>query len=89
MVNTLLLPTIAAVIYSLAKAFEIFYIEKEKIVPVKDIVKDGIIVLVVTLISNIFLSGFSGQLNQFMNVITDNKGVLPESVSVFTDTPGF
>jgi hypothetical protein len=89
MTGLFIIPILAAIIFCGVKFVECYYIEKEKVVPLKDIVRDGMLVLLAAFVANGVVLGVEGHFKQFMNVVTDNKSGFPESVSVFTDTPGF
>jgi hypothetical protein len=79
---------IITTLFMAVKAFEMKYIDKEW-KPMKQIVRDGIVVFLCSLVGSFFYLNLDGSLMDFMNVVTENKSFNMSATQVFTDEPGF
>ena len=57
--------------------------------PLKELMRDTLIVLMCSAISCFFYFSFSENITGLINVVTDNKVVTPATTQIFTDEPGF
>lgn len=85
----LIISVLVTVLFFVVKFVESRYLEKENPRPLKDIVRDTIIVLVSSLMGCFIYFNLNSKINEFFNIITETKVLTPESTMVFTDSPGF
>ena len=87
----LVVSILVTVLFFVIKFVETRYLEKDpaKQQPLKDTVRDTIIVLCSSLVACFVYFNLNTRLNEFFNVITETKVLNPESTMVFTDAPGF
>ena len=87
----LIVSLLVTVLFFVAKFLETRYLEKdpENQRPLKDTVRDSIIVLCSSLVACFIYFNLNSRLNEFFNVITETKVLNPDSTMVFTDAPGF
>ena len=76
------------VLYFVAKIMEMKFIDKE-LKPLKFLIRDSVIVFCSSMVSLFAFSSMNGSVNDFMNVVTNNKSLNLASTEVFTDEPGF
>lgn len=83
-----LIAIFTTILFVLLKLVEMKYLDNE-IKPLKFIVRDAVIVGVSSLFAAFGFFYFKGYFNEFLNVVTENKGVNVEATQIFTDAPGF
>ena len=85
----IVVPIFISLLFFLAKFIEMKYINKE-VKPLKFMIRDTLIVFVVS-VSSLFLYGrFQIPIQEFMNVVTNTKTIPMEiHPEIFTDNPGF
>jgi uncharacterized protein YacL len=88
MENFILIAIISTILFLIIKFLEMKYLEKE-LKPMKEIVRDGIIVFISTIISAYGMHFSKNSITDFFNVITENKVMNTEATQIFTDTPAF
>jgi len=77
-------------LFALVKFGEYKFLQKEKEkTPLKDIVRDLLIVLVSSLAGSYIYFNFQDSINEFFNVVTDSKVLNNAATQVFTDKPAF
>ena len=76
------------ILFFLLKVFEMKYLEKE-FKPLKYIVRDAAIVFSSSLGAAYGFFYMKGSINDFFNIVTENKTLNMEATQIFTDTPGF
>jgi len=76
------------VLYFVAKIMEMKFIDKE-LKPLKFLIRDSVIVFCSSMVSLFAFLSMNGSVNDFMNVVTNNKSLNLASTEVFTDEPGF
>jgi len=75
-------------IFFIMKVLEMKYIQKE-IRPLKDTIRDSVIVLGSSMVSLSLFYYAGGSLNDFFNILTDKKTLNPSATEIFTGEPGF
>lgn len=88
MENLFLIAIFTTVLFIGIKIAEMKYLEKE-MKPLKEIVRDGVIVFVSTIVSLYVFMFSNNSITDFFNVITENKVMNAEATQIFTDSPGF
>jgi len=79
---------IITLLFSIAKIVEMKYVEK-KWTPVKYVIRDAMMVFIAAFVGLFGFLQMNGTLNDFMNVITENKSLNLKATQIFTDEPGF
>lgn len=74
--------------YVACKVFEMKIIEKEW-KPLKVIVRDAVIVLICTSFAGFIVFNIDGTINDFFNIITQQKVLDIDASPIFTGEPGF
>lgn len=85
------IPILVAFLFTLAKTFEMKYIEKEA-KPLKYIIRDALIVFLITAIVFFIYMNFSNKIYEFFNIVLDNKTMpisMNQAPEIFTDMPEF
>lgn len=85
----LIVSVVVTVLFFVIKFLESRYLERENPRPLKDILRDTIIVMVCSLLGCFVYFNLNTKINEFFNIITETKVLTPESTMVFTDSPGF
>ena len=80
--------TFVTVVFCLAKFIEIKYFHEE-IKPLKDVVRDCVLVLLSSLGGSFVYFHFQSYIRNFFNVVTETKVLNSVATEVFTDTPSF
>ena len=88
MEKLLVVSGLIAFIFFLLKMLEMKYILKEW-KPLKHTIRDSVYVFISGFLCLFVFLNISGSVNDFMNVITDNKSMNLKATQVFTDEPGF
>jgi hypothetical protein len=79
---------LVVLIFCLAKFLEMKYLEKEW-KPLKNLVRDAIIVFSSTSIGAYIYFHMDGSMKDFLNIVTENKSLNVAAPQIFTDEPGF
>jgi len=90
MENIFIISLLTTFLYSLAKIVIMKFVDKE-MQPLKELVKDAVIVFSTSLIAVYVFSHMDGNMTNFLNVITDTK-TIPAGLGaseIFTDVPTF
>jgi len=88
MENLFLLAFFATLLFLFIKFLEMKYVDKE-FKPLKFIMRDGLIVFVSTACAGYTFFHMNSSIDNFFNVITENKKLQPEATQIFTDVPAF
>ena len=80
--------TIITVSFCLSKFIETKYFMDE-VKPLKDIVRDCLLVLMCSIAGSYFYFHFQTTIRDFFNVVTETKVLNHASTQVFTDSPSF
>jgi hypothetical protein len=86
--NIFIIPIFTTIFYCLGKFIEIKYIEKTK-VPLKNIVRDALIIFVCSLSATFIYFNMIDVINNFFNVVTENNVAFGSTTEVFTGHPEF
>lgn len=85
-----LVAVIVTLIYALVKFGEYKFLQRDdEKTPLKDIVREIIIVAMSSLAASYIYFHFQGTINEFFNVVTDAKVLNQANTQVFTDKPNF
>jgi hypothetical protein len=83
------IPIFASLLFFLAKIIEMKYVDKET-KAIKFMVRDTILVFLITCASVYLYSNFFNTIQGFMGMVTNTKVVpVPVMPEIFTDSPGF
>jgi len=88
MENLFLFAIFTTILFVLLKLVEMKYLEQE-FKPLKYIVRDAVIVFSSALTASYGFFYMKGSINDFFNIVTENKTLNMETTQIFTDTPGF
>jgi hypothetical protein len=88
MENLFLIAMITTVLFIGIKFIEMKYLEKE-MKPLKELVRDGLVVFVSTIVASYGFVYSNSSINDFFNIITENKVMNTNTTQIFTDNPGF
>ena len=88
MEKLLVLSSIITLLFSMAKIVEMKYVDKNW-KPLKYIIRDAFMVFIAAFVGLYGFLQLNGTLNDFMNVITENKSLNLKATQIFTDEPGF
>lgn len=88
MENVLIISVLITFLYVCVKFIEMKFINKEWI-PLKHLVRDSLILFSCSIATTYFYFYFEPNVNEFFNVVTDNKAITPLNTQIFTDEPGF
>ena len=88
MEKNFILSIITTCLFVAIKILEMKFVDKEW-KPLKNIIRDAVIVFVCSMIGSIFLFQMDGSITDFLNVVTDNKTFNMSATQIFTDEPGF
>jgi|UniRef100_A0A6C0HVD2 hypothetical protein len=82
-------PIFACILFLLVKIIEMKFVEKE-ITSIKFMVRDTIVVFLVTTVSVFLYGTYFHSIHDFMNMVTNTK-TIPVVIApeIFTDSPGF
>lgn len=75
-------------LFCLTKFIEVRYL-KEDAKPLKETVRDGLVVMVCSIVGTFIYFQASGTISDFFNVVTETKVLNPATTQVFTDSPAF
>jgi len=88
MENLFLFAIFTTILFVLLKLVEMKYLEKE-FKPLKYIVRDAALVFSSSLAAAYGFFYMKGSIDDFLNIVTENKTLNMETTQIFTDTPGF
>ena len=88
MEQVVIISILISILYLGVKILEMKYIDK-KMKPMREVVRDTIIVFIVSVISTFFYFKMNVNISNFLDVVTDSKTLLPSATHVFTGEPGF
>jgi hypothetical protein len=88
MEQVIIISILVAILYLGIKVVSMKYIEKQ-FKPLRDIVRDTIIVFISSYISTLFYFKMNVNISNFLDVVTDSKTLIPSTTQVFTGEPGF
>ena len=88
MEKLLIFALVITTVFSVFKILEMKYLEKD-MKPLKFVIRDAVIVFVSSFATLSINSMFGGNMQDFMNVITDTKTLDAVNTQVFTGEPGF
>ena len=88
MEKLLVFALVITTVFSVFKILEMKYLEKD-MKPLKFVIRDAVIVFVSSFATLTVNSMFGGNIQDFMNVLTDTKAMDAASTQVFTGEPGF
>lgn len=80
---------VTTLLFVLAKFVEYKYFQNEDKKPLKDTVRDTLIVMVCSLASSSLFFQFQGSIHDFFNIVTESKVINDAATQVFTDKPNF
>lgn len=85
----LFVPILSAVIFLFVKLVEMKYVDQET-KPLKFVIRDVIVVFVVSCASLFVYQRFFVSIHDFMSMVTSTKSIpMPIAPEIFTDSPGF
>jgi hypothetical protein len=76
-------------LFVLAKFIEYKYFQGEEKKPLKDTVRDTLIVMICSLASSYVFFQFNDSIHDFFDVVTESKVASGAATQVFTDKPNF
>ena len=76
------------VLFCLTKFIEVRYLNEDP-KPLKETVRDGLVVMVCSIIGTFIYFQCSGTISDFFNVVTETKVLNSANTQVFTDSPAF
>jgi len=88
MENLFLIAVVSTLLFLIIKFVEMKYLDEE-MKPMKVIVRDAVIVFVSSIVASYGFVYSNSSINDFLNVITENKTMNMDSTQIFTDNPGF
>ena len=88
MEKLLVFALVITTVFGIFKILEMKYLEKD-MKPLKFVIRDAVIVFVSSFATLTVNSMFGGNVQDFMNVLTDTKTLDAASTQVFTGEPGF
>jgi hypothetical protein len=88
MEKLLFISALIALMFFIFKMLEMKYIDKE-MKPLKNVIRDSVFVFISSLGCLFVFLTFNGSINDFMSIITADKGSNLKATEIFTDEPGF
>jgi hypothetical protein len=88
MEKALILSVFITIMFFVLKLFDMKYISKEW-KPMKTVIRDSLLVLVGSTFSVLIYFLTNGRMNDFFNILTENKTLKPSATEIFTGEPGF
>ena len=76
------------VLFCLTKFIEVRHLNEDA-KPLKETVRDGLVVMVCSIIGTFLYFQCSGTISDFFNVVTETKVLNSANTQVFTDSPAF
>ena len=90
MEQVFIIAVIITILYCVSKFIEIRFLSNDrKPKPMKDIVRDSIVVMVCSITGVYIYYQFSEYISDFFNIVTETKVLTQANTQVFTDTPNF
>ena len=88
MEKALILSVFITITFFVLKLIDMKYISKEW-KPMKTVIRDSLLVLVGSTLSVLIYFLTNGRMNDFFNILTENKTLKPSATEIFTGEPGF
>jgi len=88
MEQTFIIAIIITLLFCVSKFVETRFLNTET-KPLKDVVRDALVVLVASVTGSYLYFAFHGYISDFFNVITETKVLNPAATQIFTDAPAF
>ncbi len=88
MEKVFVLAILVTVLFCISKFVESRYLNDDD-KPIKEIVRDALIVLVCSMTGAFILFNAQDYISDFFNVVTETKVLNSASTQIFTDAPGF
>jgi hypothetical protein len=88
MEKALILSVFITIMFFALKLIDMKYISKEW-KPMKTVIRDSLLVLVGSILSVSIYFLTNGRMNDFFNILTENKTLKPSATEIFTGEPGF
>ena len=88
MENLFLIAIVSTLLYLVVKFVEMKYLDQET-KPLKEVARDALIVFISTIVASYGFVYSNSSINDFLNIITENKIMNTDSTQIFTDNPGF
>ena len=88
MEQVVIISVLISTLYLGIKVVEMKYVDK-KMKPLRDIVRDTVIVFACAAVSTFFYFKMNVNISNFFDVVTDSKTLMPSTTQVFTGEPGF
>jgi hypothetical protein len=88
MEKALILSVFITIMFFVLKLIDMKYISKEW-KPMKTVIRDSLLVLVGSTLSVLVYFLTNGRMNDFFNILTENKTLKPSATEIFTGEPGF
>lgn len=88
MEQVVIISVLISILYLGVKIVEMKYVDK-KMKPMRDIVRDTVIVFAVSAVSTFFYFKMNVNISNLIDVVTDSKTLVPSATQVFTGEPGF
>jgi hypothetical protein len=76
-------------LFALSKVVEVKYFSGDDAKPLKEVVRDGILVWVCSITGSYIYFYFHTYITYFFNVVTETKVLNTATTQIFTDQPGF
>jgi hypothetical protein len=86
--KTFVLAVIITVLFCATKYVEQRFLGQE-VKPLKEIIRDALVVLVCSISGSFAFFHFQGTLIDFFNAVTETKALNPVATEIFTDVPAF
>lgn len=89
--NIFIIPVFTTLFFCLGKFIEIKFIEKKQNVPLKEIVRDAVIIFICSLSSTYIYFNMINTINDFFNIVSEKNPIASsiENADVFTGNPEF
>jgi hypothetical protein len=89
MENVFILGALVTILFCLTKFLEIRILKTQESRPLKEIVRDALVVLVCSMTGAFGFFHFQTYITDFFNVVTETKVLNAANTQIFTDVPAF
>ena len=91
MEQVFIISILITILFCMSKFIEIRYLsdERNKPKPIKDIVRDSILVMVCSITGVYIYYQFMFYITDFFNIVTETKVLNSATTQIFTDSPNF
>jgi len=86
--KTFVLAVIITILFCATKYVEQRFLDQDP-KPLKEVVRDALVVLVCSITGSFGFFHFQGTLIDFFNAVTETKALNPVATEIFTDVPAF